>query len=223
MNIHRQLWCYVPAALVAGWSIFENTAPREVVLKAYAESSILEASQTIIIFLGLLAAIYQLTKIDFRRHKMIALWFILAAIGCFYIAGEEISWGQWIFHWDTPKSWGAINDQNETNLHNISTWLDQKPRALLEFAIVLSGWILPLLNRKNPALLPLWIKHLLPGKEAALLTGIYVLIKLGDVIGDYFGVLLFLRISEIVEFILYYYILAYIIDFDTKRFTRPSS
>jgi hypothetical protein len=35
-------------------------------------------------------------------------------------AGEEISWGQRIFNIQTPDALSAINQQNETNVHNIS-------------------------------------------------------------------------------------------------------
>ena len=43
----------------------------------------------------------------------------LAALGCFLIAMEEISWGQTFFGWNTPASIKEINLQNETNIHNI--------------------------------------------------------------------------------------------------------
>lgn len=42
-----------------------------------------------------------------------------AAIVCFFVAGEEISWGQWIFHWQTPEALAAVNLQHETNLPNL--------------------------------------------------------------------------------------------------------
>lgn len=59
-------------------------------------------------------------------------WILLVTLGALYMAGEEISWGQWIFMWDTPEVFMEINDQHETNLHNTSSWMDQKPRLLLE-------------------------------------------------------------------------------------------
>ncbi|MEE2526544.1 hypothetical protein V0U79_09210 [Hyphobacterium sp. HN65] len=45
--------------------------------------------------------------------------YALIALACFFIAGEELSWGQWIFHWSTPDSLAEVNLQNETNLHNL--------------------------------------------------------------------------------------------------------
>jgi hypothetical protein len=44
----------------------------------------------------------------------------LFSIGCFFIALEEISYGQWIFKWETPALFQEINAQGETNLHNIT-------------------------------------------------------------------------------------------------------
>ncbi|MDZ7735000.1 MAG: hypothetical protein U5P41_01795 [Gammaproteobacteria bacterium] len=60
-----------------------------------------------------------------------------------YFAGEEVSWGQHFFDWQTPEELATINDQRETNLHNISSWFDQKPRFLLELFVLFGGVILP--------------------------------------------------------------------------------
>lgn len=43
----------------------------------------------------------------------------------FVMAGEEISWGQRIFQWETTGYFADNNMQSETNLHNISTQLFQ--------------------------------------------------------------------------------------------------
>ncbi|MHB1325197.1 MAG: hypothetical protein ACYC0L_03170 [Thermoleophilia bacterium] len=45
--------------------------------------------------------------------------FLLLALLFFMGSGEEISWGQQIFHWDTPEFIKEINVQGETNIHNI--------------------------------------------------------------------------------------------------------
>jgi hypothetical protein len=48
--------------------------------------------------------------------------YLTAIIGVLFIlaSGEEISWGQRIFSWDTPQFLMEVNDQNETNIHNIN-------------------------------------------------------------------------------------------------------
>ena len=38
----------------------------------------------------------------------------------FFIAGEEVSWGQRIFNIATPESIAEVNAQQETNLHNLA-------------------------------------------------------------------------------------------------------
>jgi hypothetical protein len=71
-------------------------------------------------------------------------WLVLVTFGCIYIAGEELSWGQHLFGWSTPDYIGTLNDQKETNIHNISSWFDQKPRLLLESWVLIGGIIYPL-------------------------------------------------------------------------------
>ena len=47
-------------------------------------------------------------------------WLFLALALIFFIAGmEELSWGQMIFNWDTPKEFASLNSQSETTLHNM--------------------------------------------------------------------------------------------------------
>lgn len=51
------------------------------------------------------------------------IWFLGLAFLMFVAFGEEISWGQRIFGWNTPELLGELNAQGETNLHNL--WLMQ--------------------------------------------------------------------------------------------------
>jgi len=87
-------------------------------------------------------------RCHFLRNRLPAswlhLWILLTTIACIYYAGEEISWGQSLFHWQTPEAISRINDQNETNLHNTSSWFDQKPRLLLAAGVLIGGIFLPL-------------------------------------------------------------------------------
>ena len=46
------------------------------------------------------------------------VFFLLLAMAFIFAAGEEISWGQRIFNFDTPDYWKKLNKQNEFNLHN---------------------------------------------------------------------------------------------------------
>lgn len=37
----------------------------------------------------------------------------------FFVAMEEIAWGQWFFYFETPVEWAKINRQKETTIHNL--------------------------------------------------------------------------------------------------------
>ena len=47
------------------------------------------------------------------------IFFLLLALLFFFGFGEEISWGQRIFHWQTPAWMAKANVQDETDLHNL--------------------------------------------------------------------------------------------------------
>jgi len=53
----------------------------------------------------------------FKTRKNI--FFILLAVLFLFGCGEEINWGQRIFHFKTPEVLKEINIQKETNIHNI--------------------------------------------------------------------------------------------------------
>ena len=47
------------------------------------------------------------------------IFYVLLGTLFFLAFGEEISWGQRLFGWETPADWAAMNVQKETNLHNL--------------------------------------------------------------------------------------------------------
>lgn len=53
------------------------------------------------------------------------------------MALEEISYGQHVFHWQTPEYFSSINLQGETNLHNLSKI---QGNDLQEIAFVIVGF-----------------------------------------------------------------------------------
>ena len=74
-------------------------------------------------------------------------WLFILILGSAYFALEEISYGQHMFGWGTTDSWKELNDQDETNLHNVHSLFDQVPRALLSIGILVGGVLLPLYRR----------------------------------------------------------------------------
>ena len=82
---------------------------------------------------------------SFRTRKNI---FYLGLSLLFFVAfGEEISWGQTIFGWETPEAFREINAQGETNLHNIPIFekaLSAKQK--FKFLLITYFLIIPLVD-----------------------------------------------------------------------------
>ena len=74
---------------------------------------------------------------------------VLALI-LFVMAGEEVSWGQRIFQWQTIGYFSAHNVQHETNLHNLFTQLFQNVLFFGGFLLLI---ILPFFHDKLASLL----------------------------------------------------------------------
>jgi hypothetical protein len=83
----------------------------------------------------------------FLLPGFLKVWLLILIIGAAYFALEEISYGQHMFGWGTAEAWKELNDQDETNLHNVHSLFDQVPRALLSLGILIGGIILPLYRR----------------------------------------------------------------------------
>lgn len=76
------------------------------------------------------------------------------ALAAFAVAGEEISWGQWIFHWRTPAELAAGNLQNETNLHNfVGPGGHEAAYALAGLGMLVLGVVAGVGRRRLPGLL----------------------------------------------------------------------
>ncbi len=103
--------------------------------------------------LALIAAMVALRALLAARRGGAPLWLLgwigANCLGALYFAGEEVSWGQHLVRWQTTGWFAANNDQLETNLHNISSWLDQKPRLLLFIWCVVGGIVVPLVERRR--------------------------------------------------------------------------
>lgn len=86
------------------------------------EFGVIELAGAISLFVA--SVVLFLTFLDYKKNypkKDYRLWMLLfASIAFFWASGEEISWGQHFFGTETPEWLGAINGQNETNLHNIN-------------------------------------------------------------------------------------------------------
>jgi len=66
-----------------------------------------------------IVAVTYLVKLSMKRNWMFSVVVLVIAVFCFFSAGEEISWGQRIFHIKTPEYFEEHNTQDELNIHNL--------------------------------------------------------------------------------------------------------
>ena len=74
-------------------------------------------------------------------NRGMAFLYGLLSLGFVFLMGEEISWGQRILGWETPSQIAAINEQDETNLHNLKGMTDLF--KWVQFLVGVYGTLLP--------------------------------------------------------------------------------
>lgn len=221
-SIPRFLWLWMPVIFIVVQIAIEIFVPADMKARIHSEWGPHETVQTFVIIAAFLASVFTLTKVNWKEQRLLGAWIVLAALCCFYVSGEEISWGQHVFRWATPEYWAGINDQQETNLHNTSSWLDQKPRILLFIGTIVGGLIIPALRKWKPQWLPERFKAIYPSNYL-IVTALGVSIPyLMEVIWRHLitGQRLFTRESELQELYMYYFVLLYLIDIRYREFRK---
>lgn len=219
------LWLWLP--VVVGGVLLLSWHLNPGFYKAYVagEIGILEGTHVLVPLMAAVVALRILLMPEVRQDRLAWIWIFLGLLGCLYIAGEEASWGQHYGDWLTPESWQAINDQGETNLHNTSSWLDQKPRTLLELGVIVGGIVIPLLALKRPAIRQGRFALFLPplvclptaviGEAAKFWERLH-----GKVLPDW---QLFYNASEVQELYIYLFIHFYLIVFRNRVLARRAA
>lgn len=206
-------WLYLPIGVAVLLIALAQFAPHFYAEWLDNELSPIELLHTVIPASALFVAIRTLRLPTLSAMPLLRVWLSIAAVGCFYIAGEEMSWGQHLVGWAAPEYWASINDQQETNLHNVSSWFDQKPRLLLQLGVIVGGIIIPIYARYHPEIRShRWSIILPPG----LCFPTALMAELADGSDDLLEFLeipwvLFYRASEVQETFFYWFILLYLI------------
>ncbi|MBI1651328.1 hypothetical protein [Hyphomicrobium sulfonivorans] len=139
-------WLYLPLAIIVALPIINHAAPEFYQRRMLPEGyGVLELSHFFIPLVGFFLGVRLLFNPIVRAKRLWWYLILLGTLACFYTAGEEHSWGQHFFNWETPEEWSQINRQHETNLHNVHPAFNMLPRAVLELAIFVCGLLLPLL------------------------------------------------------------------------------
>ena len=203
-----RLWTlWLPLGLAVALALLGSLAPAWYEAWMNGEQGVVEFGQWLALVAAAIVAARLLARPECRSRPALLVWLALAGLACFYVAGEEISWGQHLLRWNTPEYWRAVNDQQETNLHNTSSWFDQKPRALLELGVIAGGLVAPLLRRLRPSLFRGLVDLLAP--TAATLP-VALLAELAG-LSKRLEIPVFFRPSEIQELYFYLFVLLYLI------------
>jgi len=110
----------------------------------YREGGLVENLPSLLFFIS--AVLTFKAAFVIRKHNKLFLFLYLGlALFFFLFSMEEISWGQWIFHWETPEAFD-LNFQKETNIHNFANPtlillnVENLLSVILVIAVFLAGW-----------------------------------------------------------------------------------
>lgn len=95
----------------------------------WRENGFVENFQTFFLIVAIIF-LYKAKK-KYQSIKIIRFFLILKILALIYYVGEEISWGQHLFSWESSNFFKKLNNQDETNLHNISNLFNEIPRTLV--------------------------------------------------------------------------------------------
>ena len=115
-----------------------------------------------------------------------------------------------------------INDQKETNLHNVSSWFDQKPRLLLELWVLIGGVFVPLGElRRGSRLTPAEFRYWFwPTMDCLPVAGLAILVRLPERLKELFDVEsmpLEIRYSEPQEYYFAMFLMLYLASLAARK------
>ena len=150
-EVSRLWWLWLPVVfflLRYAVSIFTHRR-KGLEAKFLGEHGVIENLTVLLLFVAMIGALYLLRRYAGKLHLAPKAFLVFYALGCLYFLGEEASWGQHWFGWETSEFFKQINDQQETNLHNTHELLDRVPKGIVSLAIFIGGIAVPLYMRRK--------------------------------------------------------------------------
>jgi len=145
------------------------------------EDGLIENLSSVFFGLSSIALIIAAKRSSFLKNKSNGLRYFMIlswALLMFIFMGEEISWGQRLFDFNTPESLAEINDQDEFNIHNIEavdSFMGGKYRYL-SIMMITTGLILPVIaiSERGKKIIQLLAFPVAPVSFGILFIGAYI-------------------------------------------------
>lgn len=155
------------AAIGAWWGLFHLSEGRALAL--LREDGIVQIATVVFLMAGAVL-FYRVARgyLKFYSSKLILRGFMAFLALSLFIAGEELSWGQHLFEFKTPRVWSEINVQNETTLPNLVGI-----QGIRHWLLIIAGGVGLMLLRRNSWLrrvmaIPPW-SAFLPARNLGIL------------------------------------------------------
>ncbi len=139
----------IAAGIIIVFIIWAEVSPSTLGRNCY-EDGLVEILTAIFLGLSCVGFILGARRSEFLKSQdgKIQYFFMFAwAALMFLFMGEEASWGQWYFHFETPEAIKELNSQGEFNLHNLSQIQDGETawntHRLLSIFMLIVGMLLP--------------------------------------------------------------------------------
>ncbi len=182
-----------PTLCLAGYLLARGLLPEAEQKFLYRENGPIELGTAFLFALAGGGAISLALRTRGRIHNAYRLLFMLFAIGCGFVALEEISYGQQLIGWRSPDWFEQNNHHGQTNLHNL---FGNRPSHMLKnfanYATLVGFVIVPVVAmlRRGAYRPGHWTNYLLPRGELILVAGIAQLCSVlwdmpKSVLGDY--------------------------------------
>ena len=99
--------------------LFAYTFQSNLFIEINKEDSLIETLQFFVVFVASLFSLFLAFFYKKQNKVFFFIFYLLGAAALFFIAGDEISWGQRVFNYQTPEAIVEYTDQqNETSWHN---------------------------------------------------------------------------------------------------------
>jgi len=216
-DLQAWLWLWLPVTLFIVIFCTAFISNNTYVYLFKGELGLIELATPLLLVPAIVSGVLILLNKEKEDVKQFDAWIIFVTLACIYFAGEEISWGQHLQGWETPRWIEEINKQHETNLHNMSGWFNQKPRLLLEILVLVGGIYMPLKRKLLYIHLPHnnWQYWLYPSKVCIPAAILAILSRIPDRLNNLFEsnwMIYDVRLSEVQELYFAIFLMIYLLS-----------